>query len=374
MQTYLVGGAVRDQLLDLPVTDHDWLVVNAKQSDMLKLGFIQVGKNFPVFLHPKTHEEYALARTEIKTGRGYQAFTFDTDEVSLIEDLKRRDLTINAMAIDENGQLHDPFNGQEDIKNKKLRHVSDAFCEDPLRVLRVARFAAKLHYLGFTIADETLKLMQAIIANNELEALSHERILQEFTRALNTANFEVFLSTLQQLSAFEYILKPLQTLATIRIKPLLDAIQLQCKNHDILFALLFVHLDNEQALIDVLNELKPPKSTQILSLRLYRHHWFFSTLQQHSEKDILKAFKAIDALRNKPAFNDFQSALRHLYQNSAHAISNICLSAKIQKALTEYDYGLALKNIRNKQTIAKTVMKLQLQLIEEMLAKFTEPK
>lgn len=367
MQTYLVGGAVRDQLLDLPVKDHDWLVVNAKQSDMLKLGFIQVGKKFPVFLHPETYEEYALARTETKTGRGYQAFTFNTDEVSLIEDLKRRDLTINAMAIDEDGKLHDPFNGQDDIKNKKLRHVSDAFCEDPLRVLRVARFAAKLHYLGFTIADETLKLMQTIIANNELEALSHERILQEFTRALGTANFEVFLTTLQQLGAFKHILKPLQTLPINRLEPLLSAIQLQCKSNDILFALLFVHLENEQILIEVLNELKPPKSTQTLSLRLYRYHWFFSTLQQQSAKEILHAFKAIDALRNKSAFNDFQIALRHLYQDSAHAISNICLGDRIQKTLTEYDYGLALKNIRNKQTIAKTVIKLQLQLIQEII-------
>ncbi|WP_192483297.1 MULTISPECIES: tRNA nucleotidyltransferase [Cysteiniphilum] len=367
MQTYLVGGAVRDQLLNLPVKDHDWLVVNAKPLDMLKLGFIQVGKHFPVFLHPETHEEYALARTEVKTGRGYQAFTFNTNEVSLMEDLKRRDLTINAMAIDEDGQLHDPFNGQDDIKNKKLRHVSDAFCEDPLRVLRVARFAAKLHHLGFTIADETLKLMQTIIANNELEALSHERILQEFIRALSTANFEVFLSTLQQLGAFEHILKPLQTLTITRIKPLLDAVEWQCENHDILFALLLVHLDGEQALIEVLNELKPPKSTQKLSLRLYRHHWFFSTLQQQSEKDILQTLKAIDALRNKSTFNDFQIALRHLYQNSAHAIFNISLSDKIQKELTEYNYGLALKNIRNKQTIAKTVIKLQLQLIEETI-------
>ncbi|WP_440615465.1 multifunctional CCA tRNA nucleotidyl transferase/2'3'-cyclic phosphodiesterase/2'nucleotidase/phosphatase [Cysteiniphilum sp. 6C5] len=367
MKTYLVGGAVRDQLLELPVKDHDWLVVDAKQSDMLKLGFIQVGKKFPVFLHPETHEEYALARTETKTGRGYQAFTFNIDEVSLIEDLKRRDLTINAMAIDENGKLHDPFNGQEDINNKKLRHVSEAFCEDPLRVLRVARFAAKLHYLGFTIADETLNLMQTIVDNNEIEALSHERILQEFTRALSTTNFEFFLSTLQQLGAFKHILKPLKTLSISRLEPLLNATQLQCTNNDILFALLLTPLESEQALLDVLNELKPPKTTQTLCLKVYRYHLFFSQLQQHSEKEILQALKSIDALRNKSAFNDFMVALRHLYQNDPHAISNICLVDKIQNRLTEYNYGLALKDIRNKQTIAKTVMKLQLQLIKEMI-------
>ncbi|WP_440683263.1 multifunctional CCA tRNA nucleotidyl transferase/2'3'-cyclic phosphodiesterase/2'nucleotidase/phosphatase [Cysteiniphilum halobium] len=367
MQTYLVGGAVRDQLLDLPVKDHDWLVVNAKPEDMLKLGFIQVGKKFPVFLHPETHEEYALARTEVKTGIGYQNFQFNTEDVSLIEDLKRRDLTINAMAIDENNKLHDPFNGQDDIKNKKLRHVSDAFCEDPLRVLRVARFAAKLNYLGFTIADETLKLMQTIIANNELEALSHERILQEFIHALNTPSFEVFLSILQQLGAFKHILKPLQKFPLNRLKPLLNAIFLKCQNNDILFALMFVYLDNEQQLIEILNELKPPKTTQSLCLRLYRHHWFFSILQQQPEQDILQTLKTIDALRNKSAFNDFQIALRHLYQGKPQAIFNICLCDKIQKALTQYDYAIALKNIRNKQTIAKTVMKLQLQLIKEII-------
>ncbi|MEY3038120.1 MAG: 2, 3-cyclic nucleotide 2-phosphodiesterase, partial [Pseudomonadota bacterium] len=160
MHIYLVGGAVRDQLLDLPVKDRDWVVVGATPEEMTKEGFRPVGSDFPVFLHPKTQEEYALARTERKSGRGYNGFTFHTSpDVTLEEDLIRRDLTINAMAMDDHGNITDPFNGQQDLKDRRLRHVSDAFIEDPLRVLRVARFSARFAHLGFTVAPETIELM-----------------------------------------------------------------------------------------------------------------------------------------------------------------------------------------------------------------------
>ena len=174
MKTYLVGGAIRDQLLGLPVKDKDWVVVGATPDEMLAKKFKQVGKDFPVFIHPKTGEEYALARTERKSGHGYTGFEFDTNpKVTLEEDLARRDLTINAIAQDEDGTLIDPFNGQDDIKNKKLRHVSDAFSEDPLRVLRIARFHAKFD--GFVVASETVNKIKEIIKSGELEHLTPER-------------------------------------------------------------------------------------------------------------------------------------------------------------------------------------------------------
>ena len=174
MKIYLVGGAVRDKLLGIPVKDRDWVVVGSSPDEMKEKGFKQVGKDFPVFIDPKTGEEYALARTERKSGHGYTGFEFDTNSnVTLEEDLARRDLTINAIAQDEDGNLIDPFNGQEDIKNKKLRHVSDAFSEDPLRVLRVARFYAKFN--DFVVVPETVDKIKEIVESGELEHLTPER-------------------------------------------------------------------------------------------------------------------------------------------------------------------------------------------------------
>ncbi len=185
MKKYLVGGAVRDQLLNLPTKDRDWVVVGATPEQLLQQGYQPVGKDFPVFLHPETHEEYALARTEKKVGAGYTGFDcyFGVD-VSLEEDLSRRDLTINAMAMDEQGLLVDPYNGQQDLTKKQLRHVSDAFIEDPLRVLRVARFLARFGELGFQIAPETVSLMQSIAASGELQHLTPERVWLETEKAL----------------------------------------------------------------------------------------------------------------------------------------------------------------------------------------------
>lgn len=169
LKIYLVGGAVRDQLLNLPIKEKDYVVVGASLEDMLKLGYRPVGKDFPVFLHPQTNAEYALARTERKTAKGYKGFEFHANpNVTLEEDLKRRDFTINAMAIDENGKIIDPYHGQEDLKNKLLRHVSEAFAEDPVRILRAARFAAR--FKDFTVHPETLKLMQKMVQDGEVDA------------------------------------------------------------------------------------------------------------------------------------------------------------------------------------------------------------
>jgi len=213
VQVYLVGGAVRDKLLDIPVYDKDWVVVGSSPDEMLSQGFTAVGKEFPVFLHPKTKQEYALARTERKSGAGYTGFECHfAPDVTLEEDLIRRDLTINAMAQAEDGTLIDPYGGQRDLNDRILRHVSDAFIEDPLRVLRLARFAAKLSHLGFTVAEETMTLMAQITSSGELEHLTAERVWQEWHKSLSTKNPEVFLSVLRDCGALKVVLPELDRL------------------------------------------------------------------------------------------------------------------------------------------------------------------
>ncbi len=185
MKTYLVGGAVRDQLLGYPFHERDWVVVGARPEDLLALGYQQVGKDFPVFLHPNSKEEYALARTERKSGPGYHGFVCDfSPDITLEEDLSRRDLSINAIAQDEDGTIVDPYHGQRDLDAKLLRHVSPAFAEDPLRILRVARFAARYTHLGFRVADETMALMSSMSRNGELATIAPERIWVELSKAL----------------------------------------------------------------------------------------------------------------------------------------------------------------------------------------------
>ncbi|ENM3931901.1 multifunctional CCA addition/repair protein [Vibrio cholerae] len=213
MQIYLVGGAVRDQLLQLPVYDRDWVVVGSSPQAMLAAGFQAVGKDFPVFLHPNSKEEHALARTERKTGVGYTGFACHyAPDVTLEDDLQRRDLTINAMAQDNSGQLIDPYGGQRDLAAKVLRHVSPSFVEDPLRVLRVARFAAKLHHLGFTVAEETMQLMAKIAQSGELQHLTAERVWQEWHKSLSTHHPEVFLQVLRDCGALAVVLPEIDRL------------------------------------------------------------------------------------------------------------------------------------------------------------------
>ena len=205
MQIYLVGGAIRDRLLGLPTPyEQDWVVVNSTPDELINKGYIKVGKSFPVFINPESGEEYALARTERKTGEGYHGFEFDAGpHVTLEEDLSRRDLTINAIAQDHDGILFDPFNGQKDIENKTLRHVSDAFQEDPLRVLRIARFKAKLSPLDFVIATETKTLINEIVDRGELSSLVPERIWLETEKVLKGVGFNEYFKTLIEFKALD---------------------------------------------------------------------------------------------------------------------------------------------------------------------------
>ncbi|MFG0589107.1 multifunctional CCA addition/repair protein [Acinetobacter sp. YQ_14] len=220
MQVYLVGGAVRDHLLGHPYHEKDYVVVGATPEQLLAEGYQPVGKDFPVFLHPKTKEEYALARTERKSGVGYHGFQFFTDTtVKLEEDLIRRDLTINAMAMDENGTVYDPYGGQQDLEQKILRHVSDAFIEDPLRVLRVARFAARYAAYGFKIADETIQLMKNIAKTGELDALTPERVWKETSRALMEDQADVYFQTLKECDALKILFPEIDALFGVPQRP-----------------------------------------------------------------------------------------------------------------------------------------------------------
>jgi len=210
-QTYLVGGAVRDRLLGLPVQDRDWVVVGASPQALIDAGYLPVGKDFPVFLHPKTREEVALARTERKTAAGYHGFAFHAaPDVTLEQDLARRDLTINAMAEDEHGHIVDPYDGQGDVSKKVLRHVSPAFAEDPVRILRLARFAAR--FADFTIAPETVELMRAMVAAGEVDALVAERVWQELSRGLMENKPSRMFEVLRECGALEKLLPEVDAL------------------------------------------------------------------------------------------------------------------------------------------------------------------
>ncbi|MBN3042987.1 multifunctional CCA addition/repair protein [Pectobacterium brasiliense] len=213
MKIYLVGGAVRDSLLGLPVTEKDWVVVGATPENLLEQGYQQVGKDFPVFLHPVSRDEYALARTERKSGKGYTGFVCHAaPDVTLEQDLLRRDLTINAIARTERGDLIDPYHGRRDLENRVLRHVSDAFSEDPLRVLRVARFAARFAHLGFQIAEETMALMQKMAHEGELAYLTPERVWKETEKALGTSSPDVYFQVLRDCGALAVLFPEIDNL------------------------------------------------------------------------------------------------------------------------------------------------------------------
>lgn len=216
MKTYLVGGAVRDELLGREVHDLDYVVTGSTIEQMITAGYKQVGADFPVFLHPQSKDEYALARTERKSGKGYKGFSVNFNpSVTLEEDLQRRDLTINAIAKADNGDFVDPFNGKADIENRQLRHVSEAFVEDPLRVLRVARFAAQLHSLGFVVHDDTLELMRELATSGELSNLTAERVFKETEKALLSENPQIYFEVLQACDALAVLFPELQALTGV---------------------------------------------------------------------------------------------------------------------------------------------------------------
>lgn len=302
MQIYLVGGAVRDQLLGLEVKDRDWVVVGATPEQMRALGYRAVGKDFPVFLNPDNHEEYALARTERKSGHGYQGFTFHTDpSVTLEEDLLRRDITINAMAIDTDGQLIDPYHGQDDLKARVLRHLSPAFAEDPLRVLRVARFAARFHALGFKVAPETRMLMQQISASGELEHLSAERVWSEFERSLQCDFPVIFLSQLHVSNALERLLPEFTQLDWHSATYLIEQLNRQSPSSEQRFALLcqqaFHNAEQATLLEEFCRRIKTPKRYLQAASDLLKWHDTLANFAHISSRERWHLIKSLRLLR-----------------------------------------------------------------------------
>jgi tRNA nucleotidyltransferase (CCA-adding enzyme) len=335
MESYLVGGCVRDQLLGLEVKDRDWVVVGSTVKEMLAQGYQAVGKDFPVFLHPQTHEEYALARTERKTAPGYKGFTVHADpKVTLEEDLLRRDLTINAIAQKTDGTLVDPYDGQQDLKDKILRHVSPAFVEDPVRVLRIARFAARFN---FTIADETKALISQMIEQGELEHLVAERVWQEMVKALSTDKPSLFFTTLRELGALKIIFPEIERLfgvpQTAQWHPEVDtgahvmmvidqaaklsddlAVRFAALCHDLgkgttKQEILPKHIGHEKRSVDLTKalceRLRVPNDIKDLALKVAEFHGHVHKLNEMRPKTIVSLLEKLDLFRRPEKLDPF---------------------------------------------------------------------
>jgi tRNA nucleotidyltransferase (CCA-adding enzyme) len=299
MKIYLVGGAVRDQLLNLPVKERDWVVVGATTTELLNLGYRQVGKDFPVFLHPETHEEYALARLERKVGKGYTGFSFDASpNVTLEEDLKRRDITINAIAQTLTGDLIDPYHGQADLKNKILRHVSAAFVEDPVRILRIARFAARFAALNFQVAPETLELMKSMVQSGEIDALVAERVWKELERALSEKNPEKFFAVLQDCGALSVLFPTLSTFEELkRASQITNDVKVR-------FAVM-LHANSDAQIQALSDRYRIPNEFRELALLVARHLALYQKAKTLTADEILQGLQATDAFRREERFKNF---------------------------------------------------------------------
>ena len=338
MKIYLVGGAVRDELLGYPFVEKDWVVVGATVDDMLSANYQQVGKDFPVFLHPVTKEEHALARTERKTAAGYKGFEVHASpDVTLEEDLIRRDLTINAIAKDDNGEFIDPFNGIEDINNKILRHVSDAFAEDPVRILRTARFMARYAHLGFRVADETMALMKDMVTAGEVDALVAERVWQEMEKALAEKTPASFIGVLRGCGALNKILPELDCLwgvpqpaehhpeidTGIHTMLVLEQACILSDDAQVRFAALVHdlgkgstpkkdwprHIDHESRGADIVKNvckrLRVPNEYRDLAERTARFHLHYHRAFELKPATVVKTLVQLDAFRNPERFEKF---------------------------------------------------------------------
>ena len=343
MKTYLVGGAVRDALLNIPVKDRDFLVVGSTPEELLSLGYQQVGADFPVFLHPETKEEYALARTERKSGQGYNSFICDfSPDVTLEQDLIRRDLTINAMAQDlTSGEIFDPFCGLQDLKNKMLRHVSPAFAEDPLRVLRVARFAARFAHLGFKIADDTVNLMQKMTACGELDHLTAERVWLETQKAFTTPSPHIYFEVLRKVGALKILFPEIDTLFgkpqpekyhpevdsgvhTLMVLAQAKKLAKQAENPTaLLFSALCHDLGKGLTPEDILphhyghevkgiqptrnlaSRLKVPSEVKDFAILVTEYHTHCHKMAELRPETVLKLFNTLDVWRKPNRFKDF---------------------------------------------------------------------
>jgi tRNA nucleotidyltransferase (CCA-adding enzyme) len=347
VKAYVVGGAVRDELLGLPVRDRDHVVVGATPQEMVELGFRPVGKDFPVFLHPETHEEYALARTERKSGRGYKGFTVHAaPDVTLEDDLRRRDLTINAMAKDEDGTLIDPFHGKEDLQKGVLRHVSEAFAEDPVRILRVARFAARF---GFAVAPETLALMQRMVESGETDHLVPERVWQEFSKGLTEAAPQRMFEVLEACG-----LRP-------RLFPEIPHCEKLQGPLPVRFARLAWPL--KEAEVEALcGRLRVPNEVRELALLACRNRVALRAARLATPQALLELLKRADAFRRPERFRE----LLEVAARDAPLVD----AARVERAFaaaSSVDAGAIAQAIAQKQDIARAIDAARLAAIEKAL-------
>jgi tRNA nucleotidyltransferase (CCA-adding enzyme) len=366
MKIYEVGGAVRDELLGLPVKDRDYVVVGATPDEMIERGYRPVGKDFPVFLHPETHEEYALARTERKTGRGYHGFQFHTDpDVTLEEDLQRRDLTINAIARDEDGSLIDPYNGADDLSLGMLRHVSPAFAEDPVRILRVARFAARF---GFEIAPETSELMRAMVASGEVDALVPERVWQELSRGLMEERPSKLFDVLRECAALERIAPEIAAVfedgeRAQEIADSLDEVAGAGEPLEVRFAVLARALD-PYAIEALADRLKLPSSVRDLALLAARHGNAIADADALTPEAILDLLNAADAWRRPERFTELLHAALAGEPERGRAIR---LLEKAREAAAGIDAASIAKTAGEKNAIRELVNAARLDAIRAAL-------
>ncbi|OQX37271.1 MAG: multifunctional CCA tRNA nucleotidyl transferase/2'3'-cyclic phosphodiesterase/2'nucleotidase/phosphatase [Oceanospirillales bacterium LUC14_002_19_P2] len=379
MKIYLVGGAVRDRLLGLPVKDRDWVVVGSTPSAIKAQGFRPVGKDFPVFIHPKTGEEYALARTERKSGHGYTGFTFHTSpDVTLEEDLLRRDLTINAMAETDNGELIDPYHGHEDLQNRILRHVSPAFREDPLRILRTARFAARYATFGFQIADETMALMKLMVSSGEVNYLVAERVWQEAVRALAEPSPVVFFDVLNAcgaLSALMPILLPgFSNDSAIPRTVLARAAEEQADTVS-RFVCAALPWEDQAPAINAADQLKTfcadlkvPVEYREMAILVANHLPTWLAMKDASPESLLTLLEKTDVFRRETRFQQFLSICELLTNtvNANHQQRNWLETAAL--ACKSVDIQALVKKGHKGQALAAAIRKERLSAIAAALA------
>ena len=347
MEIYLVGGAIRDKLMGLSTFDRDWVVVGSTPEELCSQGFKPVGKDFPVFLHPTTHEEYALARTERKTAQGYRGFAFHyAPDVTLEEDLQRRDLTINAIAESQDGQLIDPYNGQHDIRNKIFRHVSTAFAEDPVRILRVARFASR--FPEFNVHPNTNTLMKTMVDNGEVDALVTERIWQELSRALSYSHPSRFFTVLTACGANK---KLWPELGSEQINALTTVCKTLTEPH-----LRFAAVVQSMTPVDAksfIKRLRPPKTFTQIAECTNKNYPIYTQLNLNCATQIHNLFKKTDALRQPERFTEFCRVCNslcntlgkektHFLQNTLTAVLAINTQPLQQRNLIGVEFAKAL--------------------------------
>ena len=398
MEIYLVGGAVRDKLLGLPVIEKDWVVLGETPESMIKQGFKPVGKDFPVFLHPQSHDEYALARTERKTAPGYKGFIVHASpDVSLEQDLIRRDLTINAIAMTPKGVLIDPYGGQRDLENKIFRHISPAFAEDPVRILRVARFAARYQHLGFTLAEETRELMQSMVVAGEVDYLVPERVWAELFKVLKEPSPSAFFYTLQSCTALEKIFPEISALFGVpqpeQYHPEIDTglhsmlcleqAVLLSSSPEVRFAALVHdlgkgmtpkenwphHYGHEKIGLPILEKLcvrlRVPNTFRVLAMHVMQYHTHCHKVFDLRASTLTDVLNALGAFKPNNTLADFLSACEadakgrtglenapypqaEMLQRTAKAAASVDTAAIINSDLQGSDIGTAIRHLRIK--------------------------